>query len=132
MSDDNKNSGSKPGNETSGKEDDLIDKGKDLADQAEDFFSKKANEFKGSSVFGKISDAFGKVEKIMEDKSQEFHSGEMGAKFETFVDKAGDQANELLKRAKEAGQKIGDQVDDTIDSIKGKKDQPKNQNGGGI
>jgi len=132
MSDDSKNSGSKPGDGTSKSEDDLIEKGKDLADQAEDYFSKKANEFKNSDVFGKVSGIFGKVEEFMEDKSQEFHSGEMGAKFETFVDKAGNQANELLKRAKEAGQKIGDQVDDTLDSIKGNKGPAGNQNGGGI
>ena len=68
----------------------------------------------------------------MEDKAEKFQSGEMGAKFEAFKDKAGDQANELLKKAKEAGQKIGDQVDESIDEMKGKKGSAGNQNGGGI
>lgn len=132
MNDDNTKNGSNHGNKASDKADELIDKGKDLADKAEDFFSEKVNELKNSNVFGRISDAFGKVEQIMEKKSEEFHSGEMGSKFETFKDKASDQANELLKKAKEAGQKIGDQVDDTIDSFKGKKGPAGNQNGGGI
>ena len=68
----------------------------------------------------------------MEKKSHEFNSGEMGAKFEDFKDKAEVQANDLLKKAKEAGRKIGDQVDDTIDAMKGKKGPAGNQNGGGI
>jgi len=132
MSDESKNNGSKPGNEPSDKADDLIDKGKDLADKAEDYFEEKFKKFKSSNAFGKISDAFGKVEDMMEKKSQEFHSGEMGAKFEDFKDKAEVQANDLLKKAKEAGRKIGDQVDDTIDAMKGKKGPAGNQNGGGI
>lgn len=132
MNDESRNNGSKPGNETSDKADDLIGKGKDLADKAEDYFEEKFKKFKSSNAFGKISDAFGKVEDMMESKSQEFQRGEMGAKFEAFKDKAGDQANELLKKAKEAGRKFGDQVDDSIDAMKGKKGPAGNQNGGGI
>jgi len=132
MNDESKNNGCKPGNETSYKADDLTDKGKDLADKAEDYFEEKFKKFKSSSAFGKISDAFGKVEDMMEKKSQEFHSGEMSAKLEDFKDKAGDQANDLLKKAKEAGRKFGDQIDDSIDAMKGKKGPAGNQNGGGI
>ena len=132
MSEESKNKESKSGKEFSDKANDLIGKSKDLADKAEDYFEETVEKVKRSNAFGKISDAFGKVEEIMENKSQEFHSGEMGAKFEAFKDKAGDQANELLKKAREAGQKIGDQVDDTIDAFKGKKGSANNQNGGGI
>ena len=132
MNDDNTKDGNNPGNKASDKTDELIEKGKDLADKAEDFFSEKVNELKNSDVFGKISGVFGKVEEIMEKKSQEFHSGEMGAKFESFKDKAEVQANDLLKKAKEAGRKIGDQVDESLDAMKGKKDRTTNQNGGGI
>ena len=132
MSDESKNNGSKPGNETSDKADDMINKGKDLADKAEDYFEGKFKKFKKSNAFGKISDDLGKVEDMMEKKSHEFNSGEMGAKFEDFKDKAEVQANDLLKKAKEAGRKIGDQVDDTIDAMKGKKGPAGNQNGGGI
>ncbi len=132
MNDERKNSGNKPGNGTSDKADELFEKGKDLADKAEDFFAENVKKFKNSNAFARISDAFGKAEEIMENKSQEFHSGEMEAKFEAFKDKAEDQAGELLNKVKETGRKIGDQVDDTLDSIKGKKDRTNNQNGGGI
>lgn len=132
MSDEGKNNGSKPGKEFSDKADEFFGKGKAFADKAEDFFTEKVKKFKDSNAFGKISDALGKVEEIMENKSQEFHSGEMGAKFEAFKEKTEEQASELLKKAKEAGRKIGDQVDESIDAIKGKKDRTDNQNGGGI
>jgi len=132
MNDDRKENGSKQANEGTNKADELIEKGKDLADKAEDFFARKANELKNSDVFGKVSGFFGTVEEFMEDKAEKFQSGEMGAKFEAFKDEAGDQANDLLTKAKEAGQKIGDQVDNTIDAFKGKKDSANNQNGGGI
>ena len=132
MSDDNKDKDPNPDSKISDKADELIEKGKIWADKAEDFFSARFNKFKKSDAFGKISEALGKVEEVMETKSQEFHSGEMGAKFETFKEKAGDQANELLKKAKETGLKIGDAVDEQIEALKGKKDNPGNQNGGGI
>lgn len=106
--------------------------GKDLADKAEDFFTEKVGKFKKSETFGKITDLFGKVEQFMDEKSDEFHSGEMGAKFETFKDKAGDQADEIVKKAKDAGRKIGDQVDETLNALKGKKNLSNNQDGGGI
>lgn len=132
MSDENKDMGGKQGNKLSDKADELIGKTKDLADKAEDFLAEKASQVKKSEAFGKISELFGKVEDFMDDKSEEFNSGEMGAKFEAFKDKAEDQANTLLKKAKEAGRKIGDQVDESIDSLKGKKDRANNQDGGGI
>ena len=132
MSDDTKGKKDNPDSGISEKADELIEKGKLWADKAEDFFSEKLNKFKKSDAFGKLSDTFGKVEEVMETKSQEFHSGEMGAKFEAFKEKAGDQANEFLKKAKETGLKIGDVVDEQIESLKGKKDKPGNQNGGGI
>jgi len=55
--------------------------------------------------------------KYLADKAEDFFS---------------EKVNELLKKAKEAGRKIRDQVDDTIDSFKGEKGPVDNQNGGGI
>ena len=132
MSDENKNNGTNPGNTMSDKADKLIGKSKELADQAEDYLVEKASQVKKSDAFAKISGLFDKVENFIEDKSEEYHSGEMGAKIEAFRDKAEEHANDLLKKAKEAGRKFGDQVDESIDSIKGKKDRANNQNGGGI
>lgn len=132
MNDENKNEGSKPGNSTSNQADELKEKVKDLAGQAEDFVVKNVKKFQESGAFGKLSDAFVKVEEVMEKKSQEFHSGEMSAKFEKFRDKTESQANEFFDKLKEAGRKIGDQVDSSLDARKGKKDQSTNQDGGGI
>jgi len=132
MNDDNKNKESKPGNGFSDKADEFFEKSKDFADKAEDFISEKVKEFKKSDAFGKLTEALGKVEEIMEQKSQEFHSGEMGAKFEAFRDKAEVHANDLVDRIIEAGRKFGDQVDDSFDAKKGKRDRGNNQNGDGI
>ena len=122
----------KSGNEMSDKANELIEKGKELADKAEGFFTENVNRFKSSDAFGKISEAFEKAKDIMEDKAEEFHSGEMGAKFEAFKENTEDQASVILNKLKDAGRKIGDQVDETLDVIKGKKDQPNNQGGSGI
>jgi len=132
MSDENKKKEDKPGNDLSDKAEELIEKGKDLADKAEDYFTEKIDQVKSSDAFVKISGFFGKVEDFIEAKSEEIHSGEMSAKIETFKEKTGNQASELLRKAKEAGLKIGDQVDETLDALKGKKDKPGNQNGEGI
>jgi len=80
----------------------------------------------------KVSNFFGKVEDFIEEKATEFQSGEMSAKFDAFREKTEDQANELLKKVKEASLKIGDQVDESLDIIKGKKEETKNQDGEGI
>lgn len=132
MSDEGKNNESKTGKEFSDKADELFEKSKDFADKAEDFIADKVKKFKESNAFERISNALGKAEEVMETKSREFQSGEMGAKFDVFKEKAEVQASELLKRAKDAGRKIGDQVEDSLDAIKGKKDRTNNQNGGGI
>ncbi|HEX7584369.1 MAG TPA: hypothetical protein VF373_06740 [Prolixibacteraceae bacterium] len=132
MNDENKNEGSKSGNSISNQAEELKEKVKDLAGQAEDFVAENVKKFQESDAFGKLSDAFGKVEEVMEQKSQEFHSGEMSAKFEKFRDKTECQANEFFDKLKEAGRKIGDQVDSSLNARKGKKDQPTNQDGGGI
>jgi len=132
MSDESKNKESKSGKEFSDPANDLIGKTKDFADKAEDYFEETVDKVKRSDAFGKISGLFDKVENFMEEKSEEFQSGEMGAKFETFKDKAEDQAGEILKKVKETSRKIGDKVDESIESFKGKRGQPKNESGGGI
>lgn len=132
MSEENKNKENKTESEFSDKANDLMGKGKDFVDKAEDCLEETVEKVKHSDAFGKIAGLFDKVEDFMENKSEEFHKGEMGAKFETFKEKTEDQAGELLRKVKEAGRKIGDQVDETIDSFKGKKGSASNQNGGGI
>jgi len=132
MSEERNKQESKPGGDISDKANELIGKGKDFADKAEDFFTENVNKFKRSDVFGKISGAFEKARDTIEGKAEEFQRGEMGAKFEDFKEKTEDQVNEFAKKAKEAGLRIGDQVDEAIDSLKGRKNQSNNQNGGGI
>ena len=132
MEDESKNIGDKPGNEISDKAEELIEKSKDFADKAEDLFAETISKAMSSDTFVKVSNFFGKVEDFIEEKATEFQSGEMSAKFDAFREKTEDQANELLKKVKDAGLKIGDQVDESLDVIKGKKEQTNNQDGEGI
>lgn len=132
MIDEEKNTEPQPENPISDKANELINKGKELSDQVEDFFEEKVDKVKSSETFGKISGFFDKVEDFMEERAEQFHSGELEAKIEAFKARAEDQADELISRVKEAGLKIGDSVEQTIDILKGKKDQPTNQAGGGI
>jgi len=132
MSDKSDNKEPKGGDQFSDKADELINKGKKLADKAEDFINETANQVKASDAFVQASSFFGKVSDFLDRKSDEFHSGEMGAKFETIKDQTEDQVSEIIKKVKVAGLKIGDAVDEQIENLKGKKDKPGNQNGAGI
>lgn len=119
-------------NKKSNFEREFSEKTKDFGDKAETYFEEAAEKIKSSDAFGKISGVFEKFKDKMESKSEEFQSGEMGAKFDEFKTNAGDHAGELVKKVREAGLKIGDQVEDAIDALKGKKDRTKNENGSGI
>lgn len=132
MDNNNKNDGNTQGNTISDKADDLIGKGKDLADKAEDFIQETVIKVKGSETFGSVMSFIKKAEGFIEEKADEFQSGEMGAKIESLKDQTEAQADEIIRKVKEAGQKIGDRVEDTIDALKGKKDPPKNEKGSGI
>jgi hypothetical protein len=131
MKDEVKDNGSQPEN-FSNMADELFEKGKDLADKAETIFNDTVNKAKGSGTFVKLSGFIGKVEDFMEEKSDEFQSGEYGAKIDDFKEKTGSQVSELLKKVKDTGLKIGDQVDEALDSIKGKHDRADNEGGAGI
>lgn len=132
MSDNSNNKEPKSGDPISDKAEELINKGKKLADKAEDFINETANQVKESDAFVQASGFFGKVSDFLEQKSEELHSGEMGAKFETFKGKTEDQVTDIIKKVKVAGIKIGDVVDEQIEALKGNKEKPGNQNGGGI
>ena len=67
----------------------------------------------------------------MEEKSEEFQNGEMGSKFEAFKTKIESQSEELLKKTKEAGLRTGDKIDKSLDSLKRKMNQSKNNPGEG-
>ncbi len=132
MDNSNNNDGKTQENTISDKAEELIGKGKDLADKAEDFFQETVIKVKGSETFGSVLSFLKKAEGFIEEKADEFQSGEMGAKIESLKDQTEAQADEIIRKVKEASQKIGDRVEDTIDALKGKKDSPKNENGSGI
>ena len=132
MDNSNNYNGKTQGTNISDKAEELIGKGKDLADKAEDFIQERVIKVKGSETFGSVLSFIKKAEGFIEEKAEEFQSGEMGAKIESLKDQTEAQADEIIRKVKEAGQKIGDRVEDTIDALKGKKDQPKNENGSGI
>jgi hypothetical protein len=131
MGDESKNNGSKPGN-VSDMADELFEKGKDLADKAENLFAETVNKAKNSEAFVKFSGFVGKVEDFIEEKADEFQSGELGNKIESFKEKTSNQASELFEKVKDTGLKIGDQVDEAIDSFKGKNNRTSNEDGAGI
>ena len=132
MNENNENKDPKGNVQFSEKADELINKGKKLADKAEDFIHDTANQVKESEVFVKASGFFGKVSNFLDQKSDEFHSGEMGDKFEAFKGKTESQVTDLIQKVKVAGIKIGDTVDEQIEALKGKKDKPEKRDGGGI
>jgi hypothetical protein len=109
-----------------------IGKEKTFADKAEDLFQDAVIKVKGSETFGSVLSFIKKAEDFIEEKADEFQSGEMGAKIEGLKDQTEAHADEIMRKVKEAGQKIGDRFEDTLDAIKGKKDQPKNEDGSGI
>jgi hypothetical protein len=120
-------------NEKSGKEepkeaDKIIEATKKLADKAEQYVSETAAKVKKSETFEKLSGMFNKGVEFVEDKAEEFSKSDMTGKLETLKEKAGSKAEELLEKAKVAGNEIVREVDDAIDSIKEKMDQKK---GGG-
>lgn len=132
MSDNSENKEAKGSDQFSDKADELINKGKKLADMAEDFIHEKASQAKESDAFVKASSFFGKVSDFLDQKSDEFNSGEMGVKFETFKEQTEGQVTDIIKKVRVAGLKIGETVDEQIESLKGKKEKPGNQNGAGI
>jgi hypothetical protein len=87
---------------------------------------------KDSEIFEKVAGLLGKVEDFMEEKANEFQSGEIAAKIDAFKEKTGSQASKLIKKVKDTGLKIGDEVDEAIDSIKRKTDRTNSQDGAGI
>ena len=92
-------------NKKSNSEREFSEMSKDFADNAETYFEDAAEKVKSSDVFGKISGAFEKLKDKMESTSEEFQSGEMGAKFDEFKTNAEDHAGELVKKVREAGLK---------------------------
>ena len=132
MNDNSTNTDPKSDDNISDKAEELINKGKKLADKAEDFIHETANQVKESDAFVKASGFFGKVSDFLDQKSNEFHSGEMGTKFENLKDQAEGQVAEIINKVKVAGIKIGDTVDEQIEALKGKKEKPENRDGGGI
>ena len=132
MNENNENKEPKGNDQFSEKSDELINKAKKLADKAEDFFNDTANQVKESEVFVKASGFFGKMTDFLDQKSDEFHSGEIGDKFEAFKGKTEGQVTDLIQKVKVAGIKIGDAVDEQLETLKGKKDKPENRDGAGI
>ena len=132
MDNNNMNDTNKQSAGFSDKAEESIGKEKTFADKAEDLLQDAVIKVKGSETFSTVLSFIKKAEGFIEEKAEEFQSGELGAKIEGLKDQTEAQADEIIRKVKEAGQKIGDRVEDTIDAFKGKKEQPKNENGSGI
>jgi hypothetical protein len=120
MSDETTNKTGKTGDEEKNETDKLIEATKKFADKAEDYVSETAKKVKNSETFGKLTEMFNKGKEFVEEKAEEFRSGEMGEKFEAFKEKAASKAEVLIQKAKVAGKEMAHEVDDALDSIKEK------------
>ena len=120
MSDETTDKTGKTGNEEKNETDKLIEATKKFADKAENYVSETAKKVKKSETFGKLTEMFNKGKEYVEEKAEEFKSGEMGEKFDAFKEKAASKAEVLIQKAKVAGKEMAHEVDDAIDSIKEK------------
>ena len=127
MSDETTNTNGKTGNEEKNETDKLIEATKKFADKAENYVSETAKKVRESEAFGKLTEMFNKGKEFVEEKAEEFRTGEMGEKFDAFKDKAESKAEVIIQKAKVAGKEIVHEVDEAIDSIKEKIDQKKNE-----
>ena len=117
------NEENKTGKEFSEKLKELIEKGKDLADKAEAKLEETINKAKASEEFEKVSELVDKGKAFMENQSDEYNYEKLGAKVESFKAEAEKQADGIIDKIKDAGLKFCDKVDESIDKIKGKKNQ---------
>jgi hypothetical protein len=120
MNEDQQNAQNNAENEPKSIFDELIDKTKAFADKAEDFLEENVEKVKKSETFGKATEMVDKAGDYVEGKVEEFQKGEMGAKFDAFKEKAEDKAADLFSKAKSTMNKMADDVEDAIDSVKEK------------
>jgi ElaB/YqjD/DUF883 family membrane-anchored ribosome-binding protein len=118
MSEEKKNMGEKSGRKEPIDTDKLIEATKKMADKAENYVAETAKKVKKSEAFGKLKEMVNKIEDFVDEKSDEFNKSGMADKLESMKDKAGAKADELMQKAKAAGQDIVQEVDEAIDSIK--------------
>ena len=127
MSDEITDKTGKTGSDEKNETDRLIEATKKFADKAEDYVTETAKKFKKSETYGKLTEIFNKGKEYVDQKAEEFRSGEMGEKFEAFREKAEAKAEVLIQKAKVAGKEIAGEVDEAIDSIKEKIDKKKDE-----
>ncbi len=114
------------GSEPKSKIDELIDKTKEFADKAEDLVGENIEKIKKSGTFEKAAGLVDKVGDYVEGQVDKFQSGEAGAMFETFKEKAEDQAEDLYEKGKSVVNLIVDDVEEAIDKLKGKANRKDN------
>ena len=101
--------------------DDFFDKTSKLADQAEERIREAFDKAKKSDAYAKISDAMEQAGEAVEKKIEELKQKDIPGKAEKFRDQAEARSESVIEKVKAFGARVGDEVDDMIDSLKGKK-----------
>ncbi len=103
--------------------DEFFDKTREMADQAEDKLKESFEKAKKSETYEKISGMVGQVGDFVEKKIEELKESDLPGKAERFRDQAEAHAESAIDKAKAFGAGLAEEVDEVIESLKGKKKQ---------
>jgi DNA-binding transcriptional regulator YhcF (GntR family) len=113
------------------KTDDFFDKTREMADKAEAKLEETFEKVRTSETYAKITDAMGQAGEYVEKKIEELKESDIPEKAEKFREKAEDETEKFIGKAKTIGANLADDLDEAIDSLKDKlsgKDSNKNRN----
>lgn len=103
--------------------DDLFEKTREMAGKAEEKLKESFEKAKKSETFEKISGMVGQVGDFVEKKLDELKESDLPGKAERFRDKAEAHTESAIDKAKAFGAGLAEEVDEVIESLKGKKKQ---------
>ena len=103
--------------------DEFFDKTREMADQAEEKLKESFEKAKKSETYEKISGMVGQVGDFVEKKIEELKESDIPGKAERLRDQAEAHAESAIEKARAFGAGLADEVEEVIDSLKGKKKQ---------
>ena len=101
--------------------DEFFDKTRKMADQAEEKLKESFEKAKKSETYEKISGMVGQVGEFVEKKIDELKESDIPGKAERLRDQAEAHAESAIEKARAFGAGVADEVEEVIESLKGKK-----------